>query len=145
MPFSELVHPRPQGGSRDPVGPADRSEVWDEEPVGRGDAPRRLPSAPQDLVRAYLREIGNRPLLTAAQEIEVCRRLESAQAELRRELAAMPLAVQKPLDRADGPRRPPTPPKELILLPEGREPKREEVNLTGRGGVLPYAVGTIDE
>ena len=129
MTFSELVHLRPQGGSLDPVGPADRSEVWDEEPVGRGDAPRRLPSAPQNLVRAYLREIGNRPLLTGAQETEVCRRLESAQAELRRALAAMPLAVQKLIDRADSARKHTTPPDELILLPDGREPKREEIEL----------------
>ena len=127
MTFRGLVHFRPQGVSLEPVEPADRTEVWDEEPAGHGDATRPLPSAPQDLVRAYLREIGNRPLLTAAQEIEVCRRLEAGQTELRRALAAIPVAVQKLLDRADSVRKQTTPLNELILLPDGREPKREEV------------------
>src|SRR3970282_76453 len=41
----------------------------------------------------------------------------------------MPLAVQKLIDRADSARKHTTPPDELILLPDGREPKREEVKL----------------
>lgn len=40
-----------------------------------------------DPVRMYLREIGKTPLLTAKQEVEICRRIEAAQVKLRRSRA----------------------------------------------------------
>ncbi len=45
---------------------------------------RYTPSAAQDSVRLYLREIARVPLLTAAQEVELGRRIEVGQTELRR-------------------------------------------------------------
>src|SRR3970282_353159 len=42
----------------------------------------------------------------------------------------MPPAFQKLIDRADSARKHTTPPDELILLPDGREPKREEAKLS---------------
>ncbi|MBI4588671.1 MAG: sigma-70 family RNA polymerase sigma factor [Candidatus Rokubacteria bacterium] len=78
-------------------------------------------------VRLYLTEIGKVPLLTAAQEVEIGRRIEAGQAELRRDLAACPLAIHTLLGLADRVRAQEIPVEELILLPEGGEAGPEEV------------------
>ena len=47
----------------------------------------------EDPVRLYLKEIGKVPLLTAAQEVQIGRRIEAGQIALRRTLVAIPMAV----------------------------------------------------
>ena len=67
------------------------------------------PPVAAEPVRLYLTEIGKVRLLTAAQEVEIGRRIEAGQTGLRRELAATPLVVRRLLGLA------------LILFPEGGE------------------------
>ena len=55
------------------------------EPVEAGASPRG-----EDPVRLYLKEIGKVPLLTAAQEVQIGRRIEVGQIALRRTLAGIP-------------------------------------------------------
>ena len=50
-------------------------------------------AAAADPMRRYLNEVGAVPLLTAAQEVDIGRRIEAGQAALRRTLAAIPLVV----------------------------------------------------
>jgi RNA polymerase primary sigma factor len=69
----------------------------------------------------YLREIRKVPLLTAAQEVEIGRRIEAAQAGLKRALASVPIGVEMLLNLADQIRRHELSPEKLILLPEGGE------------------------
>ncbi len=102
----------------------DTEELLEEEPLGQAE---KLPSAAEDPVRLYLREIGKVHLLTAAQEVEIGRRIEEGQTELKRALGAVPLAVHRLLEFADEVRRKEMPVDDLILLPEGGEPKAEEV------------------
>jgi RNA polymerase primary sigma factor len=61
--------------------------------------------AVEDPVSLYLSEIGAVPLLTAAQEVEIGRRIEEGERRLRRELAAVPLALRRLCAR---------PPKEVV-------------------------------
>jgi RNA polymerase primary sigma factor len=75
-----------------------------------------------DLTRTYLREIGKAKLLTAAREIEIGRRIEAGQTELRRALAAVPIALRTLLDLADRVRAGQAPFEDLILFPEVAEP-----------------------
>ncbi len=53
-----------------------------------------------DLVRLYFGEIGQVPLLTAAQEVEIGRRIERGQSEILRILATMPRARQRLVEMA---------------------------------------------
>ncbi|MFQ5899704.1 MAG: sigma-70 family RNA polymerase sigma factor, partial [Candidatus Methylomirabilia bacterium] len=93
-----------------------------------GDEVRELLlDAPTDLVRQYLKEIGKIPLLTPAQEIAIGRHIERGQTELRRCLAAIPLAVQTLVSLANQVRRRKIPLDDLVLLPEGRKPRRRVV------------------
>ena len=46
------------------------------------DEERRRPEALDDPVRMYLKQMGPVPLLTATQEVEICRRIEKAQSEV---------------------------------------------------------------
>ncbi|MFQ5898595.1 MAG: sigma-70 family RNA polymerase sigma factor [Candidatus Methylomirabilia bacterium] len=92
---------------------------------GEPDEPTAAPA--EDPVRLYLREIGKVPLLTAAREVEIGRSIEQGQAELRRVLAGIPQAVHTLLRIADQVRKQEIPLDELIRLPDGTEPKPEEV------------------
>jgi RNA polymerase primary sigma factor len=87
------------------------------------------PSAPEgeDPVRLYLKEIGKVPLLTAAQEVAIGKRIEAGQIQLRRALGGIPMAVAQLLDLVDRVRREEALFDEVILLPEGGEPEPEEV------------------
>jgi RNA polymerase primary sigma factor len=69
----------------------------------------------------YLREIRKVPLLTAAQEIEIGRRVEAAQTGVKRALASIPIAVDTVLNLADQVRKHDLSAEKLILLPEGGE------------------------
>src|SRR2546425_7667188 len=79
------------------------------------------PSKGEDPVRLYLKEIGKVSLLTAAQEVEIGRRIEVGQIALRRTLAGIPMAVEALLAAGDNPRHGETPADDLIVLPEGGE------------------------
>src|SRR4029434_8403555 len=59
----------------------------------------------EDPVRLYLKEIGKVPLLTAAQEVQIGRRIEVGQIALRRTLVAIPMAVEALLEVGDKLRR----------------------------------------
>jgi RNA polymerase primary sigma factor len=74
-----------------------------------------------DLVRVYLRHIGRRKLLKAAEEQAIGRRMEVARADLLRTLAELPCARKTLLDLADQVRSGTAPAAELILLPDGGE------------------------
>ncbi len=111
MSFNELITDRPDGTTVEPT----------EAPA----AP--VPSHIEDPVRLYLKEIGQVSLLRAEQEIEIGRRIEAAQTELRRALAGVPRAVRALLVVADRVRAQELSLDELILLPEGGEPKPDEL------------------
>src|SRR5881296_1078920 len=86
------------------------------EPVEAGASPRG-----EDPVRLYLKEIGKVPLLTAAQEVQIGRRIEVGQIALRRTLAGIPMAVEALLEVGDKLRRGEIPADDVIVLAEGGE------------------------
>jgi RNA polymerase primary sigma factor len=86
-------------------------------------------SAPgtEDPVRLYLKEIGKVPLLKAEEEVTIGQRIEAGQIALRRALGGIPLATSKLATRVDRVRREEIPLDDVILLPEGGEPKPDEI------------------
>src|SRR5881409_4249747 len=86
------------------------------EPLEAGASPRG-----EDPVRLYLKEIGKVPLLTAAQEVQIGRRIEVGQIALRRTLAGIPVAVEALLEVGDRLRQGDIPPDDVIVLAEGGE------------------------
>lgn len=98
----------------------DRPLLFEEEPE---EAPSRepVPGAGEDPVRAYLHDIGKVRLLTAAQEVDIGRRIEVAQAQLWRALAGIPLVVRALVDMGDKLRQGVIPPDQVAVLPEGGE------------------------
>jgi RNA polymerase primary sigma factor len=81
----------------------------------------------EDPVRLYLKEIGKVPLLTAQQEVEIGRRIEVGQIDLRQALAGIPLAVRLLLEVGDRLRREEIPADDVIVLPEGGELDAAEI------------------
>jgi RNA polymerase primary sigma factor len=77
-----------------------------------------------DPTTSYLKEIGKGKLLTAAQEVQIGQRIEAGLTELRRELAAAPLAVRTLFGRAEEVRTGRIPPEDLILVPEEPTPAK---------------------
>ena len=75
----------------------------------------------EDPVRLYLKEIGKVSLLTAAQEVEIGRRIEIGQVALRCTLAGIPMAVDALLAVGGELRHGDTPADDVIVLPEGGE------------------------
>ncbi len=86
-------------------------------------------SAPagEDPVRLYLKEIGKVPLLKAEEEVTIGQRIEVGQIALRRTLGGIPLATARLGALVDRIRREEIPLDDVILLPEGGEPKPDEV------------------
>ena len=80
-----------------------------------------------DLVRVYLKHVGKRRLLKAAQEQEIGGRIERARGELQATLGLIPCAIRTLLDLAGQVRRGTAPAAELILLPDGGELKPENI------------------
>jgi RNA polymerase primary sigma factor len=78
-------------------------------------------------LRLYLKEIGKVHLLTAQQEVSLGRRIEVGQIQLRRALAGIPLATAQLLARVDRIRHAELGLDEVIVLPEGGEPKPDEI------------------
>ncbi len=81
-----------------------------------GPAPRG-----EDPVRLYLKEIGKVALLTAAQEVEIGRRIEVGQIALRRTLVGIPMAAGALLEVGDRLRRSEIPADDVIVLAAGGE------------------------
>ncbi len=79
------------------------------------------PTRGEDPVRLYLKEIGKVSLLTAAQEVQIGRRIEVGQIALRGTLAGIPMAVEALLAAGDNLRHGETAADDLIVLPEGGE------------------------
>ena len=84
-------------------------------------------SGGEDPVRLYLKEIGKVRLLKAEEEVSIGRRIEAGQIALRRSLGAIPMAVSTLLELVDKVRREEVPLDDVILLPEGGEPRPDEV------------------
>jgi RNA polymerase primary sigma factor len=81
----------------------------------------------EDPVRLYLKEIGKVSLLTAQQEVEIGRRIEVGQIDLRRALAGIPMAVRLLLEVGDRLRHDEIPADDVIVLPEGGELDAAEI------------------
>src|SRR5437879_12557212 len=102
-----------------------------ETPVALGEEPEDTPRAEpleagavprgEDPVPRYLKQIGKGHLLTAAQEVQIGRRIEVGQIALRRTLAGIPMAVETLLEVSDRLRRGEIPPDDVIVLAEGGE------------------------
>jgi RNA polymerase primary sigma factor len=118
-----LEQEEPEAFEEQPIEEAEREALGLEEVEEAPEA--RLPQEDVDLVRVYLKHIGRRKLLTAAQEQEIGRRIEAMRGELLAELAAIPAARQTLLSLADAVRSQTAPAAELVLLPDGGELKPE--------------------
>src|SRR6266508_1817824 len=101
--------------------------VLEETPALSADALRPSAAPAEDPVRLYLKEIGKVHLLTAQQEVSLGRRIEVAQIQHRRALAGIPMVTSKLLALVDQVRHGQIDLDEVILLPEGGEPKPEEI------------------
>src|SRR5262245_7728091 len=99
----------------------------DESPEFTGRALEASAPASEDPVRLYLKEIGKVPLLRAEEEVTIGRRIEAGQIALRRALGGIPLATAKLAALVDRVRRDEIPLDDVILLPEGGEPKPDEI------------------
>jgi RNA polymerase primary sigma factor len=78
-------------------------------------------------LRLYFKEIGKVHVLTAQQEVSLGRRIEVGQIQLRRALAGIPMATAQLLARVDRIRHAELGLDEVIVLPEGGEPKPDEI------------------
>jgi RNA polymerase primary sigma factor len=93
----------------------------------RGEVFAPSPAKGEDPVRLYLKEIGKVPLLTAAQEVQIGRRIEVGQIALRRALAGIPLAVRELLTISEKLRTSEMSADDVIVLPEGGELEDKEI------------------
>jgi RNA polymerase primary sigma factor len=91
----------------------------DSSPAETADEDVAIPDG--DLVRAYLREVGRRPLLTREQETALGKRIDASRAELLGALAGMPCAIHTLTELATRVREGLAPAAELVLLPDGGE------------------------
>ncbi len=78
-------------------------------------------------LRLYFEEIGKVHVLTAQQEVSLGRRIEAGQIQLRRALAGIPIATAQLLARVERIRHAELGLDEVIVLPEGGEPKPDEI------------------
>jgi RNA polymerase primary sigma factor len=109
------------------AGPEDTEVELDESP-GLVDEVLEASAAPsEDPVRLYLKEIGKVRLLRAEEEVTIGRRIETGQIALRRTLGGIPLATAKLATLVDRVRREEMPLDDVILLPEGGEPRPDEI------------------
>jgi len=107
-------------------GPVDTAELEETPSLTEGAlAPAAAPS--EDPVRLYLKEIGKVPLLKAEEEVTIGQRIEAGQIALRRTLGAIPMATAHLGALVERVRKEEMPLDEVILLPEGGEPKPDEV------------------
>jgi RNA polymerase primary sigma factor len=99
------------------------------EPVEEPTPPEEEEAAPrpaaEDPVRLYLGEMGRVPLLRPEQEVELGRRIESGQTELKRAFGAIPSVVRELVDIGDSLRRGARDAADVIVLADGTELSRE--------------------
>ncbi|HVL66900.1 MAG TPA: sigma-70 family RNA polymerase sigma factor [Vicinamibacterales bacterium] len=111
--------------------PADEDEEADVRPPREEEEEARFEAGVSredlDLVRLYLKTVGQRKLLTAKQEQEIGRRIEDARGEVQAKLATIPCALNTLLALAAEVKKGKAPAAELILLPDGGELKDENV------------------
>jgi RNA polymerase primary sigma factor len=94
----------------------------------------------EDPTGRYLTEIGKAKLLTGAQEVEIGQRIEAGQAELRRQLAGVPLALRTVTDLAAQVRARAVPLDDLVVFPEGEPtPARVRAVMTRLGRLTRLA------
>ncbi len=124
-PEQFLEDEEPEAFEEQPLEEAEHEALPQEELEEAPDA--RLPDDEVDLVRVYLKHIGRRKLLTAKEEQEIGRAIETARGDLIAELAAIPAARQTLLSLADAVRREQVPAAELFLLPDGGELVHEKI------------------
>src|SRR6266436_8361601 len=105
----------------------EKTVVLEETPALSADALRPGSGPAEDPVRLYLKEIGKVHLLTAQQEVSLGRRIEVGQIQLRRALAGIPMATAQLLARVDRIRHAELGLDEVIVLPEGGEPRPDEI------------------
>jgi RNA polymerase sigma factor (sigma-70 family) len=91
-----------------------------------GEGPPDAASSSADSVLVYLHEIGKVRRLTAAQVVEVCRRIESGRRDLLRSLASVPVVIRMLLGLAAKIREGEILPEVLICFPDGRKPTPED-------------------
>ena len=111
----------------EPESAAPQAIGLDDEETTDSDTADELPSAGEDLVRTYLREVGRRPLLKPAEESELGRRIDAARADLIGALAGLPCAIHTLTDLANRIRSGEAPAAELVLLPDGGELEQSRV------------------
>jgi RNA polymerase primary sigma factor len=99
---------------------------------GREDEEERFEAAVSredlDLVRLYLKTVGQRKLLTAKQEQDIGRRIEEARGQVQAALGTIPCALDTLLSLGAEVKRGTAPAAELILLPDGGELKPDNVS-----------------
>jgi RNA polymerase primary sigma factor len=99
-----------------------------------------------DLVRLYLKTVGQRKLLTAKQEQEIGHRIEMARGDLQAALGTIPCALDTLLSLASEVKKGTAPAAELILLPDGGELQPENVkNVLAAFGRMKRARQRIEE
>jgi RNA polymerase primary sigma factor len=90
----------------------------DGEEFGELDLAQETGDKTNDPVRMYLREMGTVPLLTREGEIELAKRIERGERNIRKALSRSPLIIREILRMADDLRRDPSPIREILSLPE---------------------------
>jgi RNA polymerase primary sigma factor len=120
-PPEQLLHEEePEAFEGQPLGEADDED---------GPAPDEVDEPPEshvtggelDPVRVYLKEIGRRKLLKAADEQRIGRMIEEARGDLVAALGAIPIGLHTLVALAESVREGGVPAAELILLPDGGE------------------------
>jgi RNA polymerase primary sigma factor len=131
--------------------PAAGEETLDvdlESPPGLGALDEQEEEAPEEVreedpIGRYLKEIGKAKLLTRAQEIEIGRRIEAGEAELRRQLGEVPFALESVIGLAERVRAGTLRIDELVVFPEGDPtPARVRALMTALGRLTRMAATT---
>jgi RNA polymerase primary sigma factor len=133
-------------GAWDPEGSGERAAIGQDPGLVDGvEAPANGHAGPAqvaDPVSLYLKEIGQAPLLSPVQEVDLCRRIERCRAEVLRTLAGLPRGLAVLAERAERLRRRQCRPEDLfVLAPLGRGRAAEaEAALAGLRRALRMAV-----
>lgn len=127
LPASRITLPLPIAGGSPVVAAADAPVVGPPEDIDyhvtelageRAEEAEAGVPAVEDPTRRYLNEIGKAKLLTAAAEVEIGKRIEAGQTELRRAFVAVPLIVRTMAALVARMKRGELPLEELIVFPE---------------------------
>jgi RNA polymerase primary sigma factor len=116
----------PAGTAADVLAADSLLDELPDEAAERRDEAEARGAAAEDPTRRYLNEIGKAKLLTAAGEVEIGRRIEAGQTELRRALAAVPLTARTLAALVARMKRGELALEELIVFPEA-EPTRARI------------------